>query len=87
VITGTAQAGRTLAATPGRWANRPTSFTYQWLRCDLTSCNVEVGADTNQYALSGADQGHKIKVEVTAANALDGRRKFRWQPLRSRPDP
>ena len=69
VITGTARVGSTLAATPGTWANHPTRFTYQWLRCGLTSCDVEVGADTNHYALTGADAGHKIKVEVTATNA------------------
>src|SRR6185312_16245337 len=33
-ITGTARDGQTLTAQNGSWTNDPTSFSYQWLRCD-----------------------------------------------------
>ena len=37
-ITGKALPKRLLTATPGNWANNPTAFTYQWLRCHGSSC-------------------------------------------------
>jgi len=33
-LSGTPQAGSTLAATPGTWSGTVTAFTYQWQRCD-----------------------------------------------------
>src|SRR5207253_1141920 len=33
-ITGTAQQGQVLTAHNGSWSNEPTSFAYEWLRCD-----------------------------------------------------
>ena len=33
-VSGTAQEGKTLSAVRGDWTNQPTSYAYQWLRCD-----------------------------------------------------
>src|SRR6476660_350814 len=40
-ISGTAKAGSTLTATAGAWKNDPTSFDYQWRRCNAAGhdCN------------------------------------------------
>src|SRR5207244_3441828 len=34
VISGTAQVGQTLATSNGAWTNNPTSYAYQWNRCN-----------------------------------------------------
>jgi hypothetical protein len=70
-ISGTPQVGQTLTATNGTWTNSPTSFAYQWLRCNGggNSC-VPVSNGTQQtYTLVGADAGHTMRVRVTATNA------------------
>jgi len=38
-IAGTPQAGQTLTASPGQWAGAPSSFAYQWSRCDANGGN------------------------------------------------
>jgi IPT/TIG domain-containing protein len=70
-ITGSTVEGQTLAATNGTWSHDPTSFTYQWLRCDAGALKcVPIAAATSQsYLLTSQDVGHKLKVEVTAHNA------------------
>ena len=35
-IGGSTQQGQTLSASPGSWSNSPTSFAYQWRRCDAS---------------------------------------------------
>jgi hypothetical protein len=70
-ITGTPTVGQTLTASNGTWSNNPTSFAYQWLRCNGggNSC-AEVANGTQQtYTLVGADAGHTMRVRVTATNA------------------
>lgn len=70
-ITGTAEAGQTLTATHGTWANSPTSFTYSWLRCDTSGngCAGISGATVKIYTVTDADVGHTLRVAVTAHNA------------------
>ena len=67
-ISGTAQEGQTLTASPGTWTGAPT-FSYQWLRCNTSgsSCST-VGADQSTYGVSAADIGSRMKVQVTATN-------------------
>lgn len=69
-ISGTAQQGQTLTVVAGKWANNPTAFTYQWLRCDATGNNCSpISAATNQtYLLEAQDVGDTIAVEETALN-------------------
>jgi hypothetical protein len=80
-ITGLAQVGERLTAQNGTWENSPTSFEYQWQRCDSdgTGCVAVAGADLKRYALVQADVGHRMRVRVTAVNA-DGEASARSAP-------
>jgi hypothetical protein len=70
-ISGTAQQGQTLEASPGAWTGNPTSFTYQWQRCDAAgaACADIVAATASSYGVSAADAGKRLRVGVTATNA------------------
>ncbi|MGH2832534.1 MAG: hypothetical protein ACRDK2_07130 [Solirubrobacteraceae bacterium] len=70
-ITGTAKVGERLTASTGVWNNEPTSFKYQWLRCNTSGaeCSSISGATISAYTLATADAGHTIRIEVTATNA------------------
>ena len=71
VVTGTARAGGTLAASTGAWSS-PTvlSFVYQWARCDPAgrNCAPIGGATQPAYVLTAADVGHRLIVQVKAQN-------------------
>ena len=70
VISGTATQGQMLSATTGTWTNSPTGYGYQWQRCDSAgiNCSNISGATSGTYALVNADDGHTIRVAVTATN-------------------
>lgn len=70
-ITGTAQEGQSLTASNGTWSNNPTSFAYQWLRCNPggNACASVANATQNIYTLVAADAGRTLRVRVTATNA------------------
>jgi hypothetical protein len=71
-ISGTAQQGQTLTATPGTWrGSQPQTYSYQWRRCDAAgnACGNIAGANSNRYVVSSADVGHALRVRVTARNA------------------
>jgi len=70
-ISGTARDGSTLTAHRGGWANQPTSFAYQWERCDGGGANcAAIGGATGQaYTLGTGDVGHRMRVQVTASNS------------------
>jgi hypothetical protein len=70
-ISGTPQAGQTLTAANGTWNNSPTSFAYQWLRCNPggRSCDSVANGTQRTYTLVGADAGRTMRVRVTATNA------------------
>src|SRR5207249_676392 len=70
-ISGVAQAGQTLSASPGSWTGSPTAFSYQWLRCDSAGANCApiVLATSASYNATEADVGSTLRVAVTAANA------------------
>jgi hypothetical protein len=70
-IQGSPVVGKTLTATNGLWSNSPTSFSYQWLRCDANgnNCANIKGAASKTYTLASADIGNTIVVLVTAKNS------------------
>jgi hypothetical protein len=69
-ITGTAQVGSLLQATPGTWSDA-TSFAYTWQRCDAAgACAAISGATQPAYTVTATDSGSTLEVVVTAANAV-----------------
>ena len=70
-ISGTAQVGQTLTAGNGTWSNTPTSFAYQWVRCNAggNSCVNVANGTQRTYTLVGADSANTMRVRVTATNA------------------
>jgi hypothetical protein len=70
-ISGTPTVGQTLTAANGTWSNSPTTYEYQWLRCNATggSCVNVANGTQKTYTLVGADATHTIRVRVTATNA------------------
>lgn len=70
-ISGTPKVGDTLTAAPGSWSGNPTSFAYQWQRCDadVAVCSDVIGATGNTYGVLTADLGYRLRVHVTAKNA------------------
>jgi hypothetical protein len=71
-ITGVAEPGSALGATPGTWTGDPTSYAYQWLRCDTagSGCAPVPGAVSASYQVTAADYDSTLEVQVVAANAL-----------------
>jgi outer membrane protein assembly factor BamB len=67
-ISGTAVLGQTLTASTGGWANQPSAYAYQWLRC-RTSCSPIADATAAAYTVAPADAGDTIEVAVTASNS------------------
>ena len=67
-ITGEARVGQELTATEGTWTGNPTSFAFQWQRCDVDSlsCANVIGATGRTYGVRIADLGFRLRVEVTA---------------------
>jgi len=70
VITGPAIQGDKLTTSNGSWQFSPTSFTYQWNRCDLSggNCSAIGGATRKTYGLTGADVGSTIRSTGSATN-------------------
>src|SRR5262245_52125520 len=75
-ISGAATVGSTLTASQGSWANAPTSFAYQWVRCPRSGgqpngadCATIGAATTTSYVVSASDADRRIRVRVTASNA------------------
>ena len=70
-ISGEARVGRQLTADEGTWTGSPTSFAYQWQRCDIdaTGCFDVAGATARTYSVRDADLGFRLRVEVRATNS------------------
>jgi hypothetical protein len=71
LISGTAQQGQMLTLSDGTWANSPSSFAYQWLRCNGAgaNCAAIAAATGDKYVPVSADGGHTLRATVTASNA------------------
>ena len=63
VISGFAREGQVLTAAPGTWANAPTSFQYNWRRCDVNGNNCD-----------GFANGPQVKLAVRRRRPPDPRR-------------
>jgi concanavalin A-like lectin/glucanase superfamily protein len=71
-ITGTAQDGQTLNASPGGWnGTQPITYAYEWQRCDSSgaNCSAIPGTTTSTYTVTSADVGKTLRVAVTATNS------------------
>ena len=71
VISGKTQSGQTLQASLGTWVNEPSSYSFQWARCDFSgaNCNDLGGQMSSQYVVVPGDIGGTLRVTVTAFNA------------------
>ena len=70
-VSGQAQVGEELTANNGTWTGNPTTYTYQWQRCngDGSSCAPIDGATGKTYGVRTADATRTLRVVVTARNA------------------
>jgi len=70
-ISGRARVGRKLSGSHGSWTFAPTSFKYQWLRCNSrgASCSIIRRATHTTYKLARRDAGHRLRLRVRATNA------------------
>jgi Ca2+-binding RTX toxin-like protein len=77
-ITGTERATRTLTVSNGTWEGNPTSFAYQWQRCnaDGASCVNITGATSRTYTLTAADVDRTVRASVVASNPDGGTTAF-----------
>jgi len=70
-VSGDTTVGQELSVDPGTWTNNPTSYSYQWRRCDTNpfQCFDVSGATGKTYGVRDADIGFRLDVVVTATNA------------------
>lgn len=70
-ISGKEMVGQTLTADVGTWTGNPTSYSYQWQRCnrDGNQCGDIADQTARTYKLVDADVGNTVRVIVTAKNA------------------
>jgi hypothetical protein len=69
-VAGPDQLNESLSAQPGAWSGNPTSYSYQWYRCDITghNCLPIANATAQTYTTGPADVGSTLEVAVTATN-------------------
>ena len=67
-LSGPAQSGAQLTASPGTWSPTPTSYAYKWTRCNAAGarCKKVRGANSSTYLLTGRDVGSRLRVSVVA---------------------
>ena len=70
-IAGAAEQGQLLSEVQGQWTNAPTSYSYQWERCNGagTACSTIAGATAQTYTPTPADVGSTLSVQETVANS------------------
>jgi hypothetical protein len=71
VVSGQPYVGKTLTTTAGAWQNNPTTYAYQWVRCDENGnmCVQISGATAKTYTPTAADVNHTLESWVTATNS------------------
>jgi len=69
-ISGAVAVGETLVGTRGTWSGSPTSFHFQWSRCDGTgaACLAISGATGKIYTITNVDVNNALRLTVTARN-------------------
>ena len=72
VVSGTVAVGQPLTTTRGTWSGSPTSFAYQWQRCDALglSCVAIPSATGQRYVVGQENVGSRIRVVVTARSSF-----------------
>ena len=69
-ISGAAQVGQTLTASPGTWGGTPTiTFAYQWEACN-PACSPISGATNSTHVVASGELGMTLRVVVTATNGV-----------------
>jgi hypothetical protein len=68
-ITGIPQSSKSVSATPGSWTGSPTSFQYQWQRCDASGAGCVVVGAGQTYTCVPSDIDKTLRVAVEATNA------------------
>jgi hypothetical protein len=70
-ISGAAMLSQTLSSSNGSWSHSPSSYAYQWRRCNASgaSCSDISSATSSSYALVLADVASTIRLVVTASNS------------------
>ncbi|HWL34544.1 MAG TPA: hypothetical protein VNP89_13165 [Gaiellaceae bacterium] len=71
-VTGTVTPTQTLTASPGDWGGAPSTYTYQWSRCDstATTCADIPGATSATYVVAAEDTGSVLRATVVAGNSV-----------------
>ena len=69
-VSGATAQGQTLTAGIGTWVGRPSTFSYQWQRCDAAGANCAAvdSANAATYVVGTADTGMTLRVAVTATS-------------------
>jgi hypothetical protein len=89
-VSGSPVVQRTLTAHKGSWSGSPTSYAYQWQRCDNHGghCSNITHATKRTYVLKNGDTDHTIRVRMTAHNthgstsrASKVTKVIRWIPM------
>src|SRR5205814_7456095 len=70
-VSGTAQQGQTLSTTNGTWSGSPTSYTYDWTRCDTGggTCAVISNTKSASYTLTSGSEGRRVGEYGNASNS------------------
>jgi hypothetical protein len=71
-ISGKVKVGKRLTASKGSWTGPPKTYRFQWLRCNGrgASCRKISHATKSKYKLTKKDPRHRLRVRVTASNAV-----------------
>jgi hypothetical protein len=72
LISGAAVPGAQLSVTTGSWSREPTTFAYQWQRCNAEGARCEdiPSHELPTYLVSDSDVGSILRAIVTATNAI-----------------
>jgi hypothetical protein len=69
-IAGRLKQGQRLSDLHGGWSSSPTSYVYQWMRCNVRGggCAPIMDASGETYQLAAGDVGHTIRLDESASN-------------------